>query len=327
MEKYYAKALAHPNIALIKYWGNRNETLRIPQNDSISFNLNELYTITEIEFNQCYTQDELLLNGESASKPALERMNHFLDIIRKKVQKPLFAHVKSQNNFPTSAGIASSASAFAALAIAACSAFSMNLTEQDLSRIARRGSGSACRSISNGYVYWQAGNSDETSYAFSIAPANHWDLVDCIAIIEAGTKTTGSAEGQRAAQTSPLQEARFFDAPRRLAICRDAILTRDFDKLSDIVELDSNLMHAVMMTSTPPLFYWKPASLDLILNIRQWRKHGLPVFYTFDAGPNAHLITTEKYKSILESKLLELPYVHSILTAHPGAGASIISSH
>ncbi len=151
------------------------------------------------------------------------------------------------------AGIASSASAFAALALAASAAAGLKLSEKDLSRLARRGSGSACRSIPGGFVEWQAGQDDDTSYAVSIAPPEHWALVDCIAIVSQEHKPTGSAEGQALAHTSLLQAARLADAPRRLEICRRAILDRDFAAFAEVVELDSNLMHAVMMTSSSPL--------------------------------------------------------------------------
>jgi diphosphomevalonate decarboxylase len=324
MTKYSSVAIAHPNIALIKYWGNKDEALRIPQNDSISFSLNELHTQTAVEFDTDISEDSLCMNDEKTTGKALRRMSEFLDIIRTISRKNLYANVTSRNNFPTSAGIASSASAFAALALAATGALGIHFSERQLSRLARRGSGSACRSIPSGFVYWKGGNTDKTSYAYSIAAPDHWKLVDCIAVIQTHNKDVGSTEGQRIATSSPLQRARVLDAPRRLAICREAILARDFEKLSEIVELDSNSMHAVMMTSSPPLFYWRPESIHIIKSVLEWRKQGIPVFYTFDAGPNAHVITTEEYWSTLEKKLLEVPGVQSVLIARPGLGAELL---
>ena len=144
----------------------------------------------------------------------------------------------SENNFPTGAGIASSASAFAALALAASKAAGLDLPEAELSRLARRGSGSACRSIPGGFVEWQSGTGDEDSFAVSISPPDHWALADCIAVVSAEHKPTGSTEGHALAGTSPLQNARVADAPRRLDVCREAILNRDFNMLAEIIEHD-----------------------------------------------------------------------------------------
>ena len=157
--------------------------------------------------------------------------------------------------------------------------------------MARRGSGSACRSIPTGFVEWQAGTSDEDSFAFSIGDPDHWDLVDIIAIVDPSHKKTGSTEGHHIAKSSPLQLSRVEDAPRRIHICRTALQERDFSSFANIVEQDCLLMHAVMMTSEPNLIYWKPATLDLITKVVELRQQGLPVCYTIDAGANVHIIT------------------------------------
>ncbi len=204
-----------------------------------------------------------------------------------------YAIVESQNNFPTGTGIASSASGFAALGLAASSAAGLKLDEKALSRLARLGSGSACRSIPGGFVEWQAGTNDDDSFGYSIAPPEtHWDLVDCIALVSQEEKTVSSSLGHSLAPTSLYQPARVADAPRRLEFCRDAIRMRDFDALAAVVELDSNLMHAVMMTSTPPLFYWQPTTLTIMQEVRSMRKTGIPVCYSIDAGPNVHVLCT-----------------------------------
>jgi diphosphomevalonate decarboxylase len=232
----------------------------------------------------------------------------------------------TSNNFPSGAGIASSASAFAALALAGSKAAGLNLSEQDLSRLARRGSGSAARSIPGGFVEWQAGTSDEDSYAFSIADVNHWKLVDCVAIVSASHKKTGSTEGHSLAPTSPLQEARVADAPRRLELCRNAILNCNFDDFASIVEMDSDMMHSVMMTSTPQLHYWKSASLEVMNRVRAWRSEGLPACYTVDAGPNIHVICPETEAHLIDKRLREIPGVQNVLVARAGDGAQIINN-
>ena len=170
---------------------------------------------------------------------------------------------------------------------------------------------------------WLTGADDCDSYALSIAPGSHWDLVDCIAIVEPQPKSTGSTEGHHLASTSPLQAGRVADAPRRLQLCRQAILERDFDALAAITELDSNLMHAVMMTSSPPLFYWQPSSLHLMKEVADWRQHGLPACYTLDAGPNVHVLCPMEAAVRVKNKLEEFPGVFEVLTSRPGGPAHL----
>lgn len=325
MDERSATALAHPNIAFIKYWGNRDDSLRIPSNSSISMNLDSLQTITKVTWSNTQTKDSLVLNKRSLQGPALERVSTFLDVIRMMADQPdLFASVKTMNNFPTGAGIASSASAFAALALAGSRAIGLNLSEGELSRLARRGSGSACRSIPGGFVEWTDGKSDTDSYAETIAPAVFWDIVDCVAVIASGTKEVGSSEGHKLAGSSPLQAARLADAPRRLELCRKAIRARDFNALAAVVELDSNMMHAVMMTGSKPLFYWESASLGLMKLIPRWRKEGLPVCYTLDAGANVHVITVAKSAAVVQKKLWETRLVHQVLFSAAGGETRIL---
>jgi diphosphomevalonate decarboxylase len=234
------------------------------------------------------------------------------------------AEVTSQSNFPLGVGIASSAAAFAALALAAAQAAGLDLGEADLSRLARRGSGSACRSIPGGFVEWQVGTGDPDSFASSIAPPRHWDLADCIAILSREVKPTGSTEGHALAGTSPLQASRVADAPRRLEICRNAIQKRDFAALAQIVELDSDMMHAVMMTSQPALFYWQGATLTVMQAVREERRQGLPVCYTVDAGPNVHVITEAAYVQRVAGFLHSLPGVRDVRTALVGGPARLV---
>jgi diphosphomevalonate decarboxylase len=321
-----ATAQASPNIAFIKYWGNRDNALRIPMNGSISMNLDGLYTRTTVSFQPSLPYDELIINGHEVRGAGSERISYILDIIRGMANIHERAEVMSENNFPSGAGIASSASAFAALARAGSKAAGLQLSERDLSRLARRGSGSAARSIPGGFVEWQAGAGDEDSFAFSIAGSDHWDLVDCVAIVSAAHKKTGSTEGHAIASTSPLQSARIADAPRRLEICRKAIIERDFNTFASIVELDSDMMHAVMMTSTPALHYWRPASLEVMNRVRDWRMDGIPVCYTVDAGPNIHVICPETEAQIVDKKLREIRGVDNVLVARPGGAAEVLTN-
>jgi diphosphomevalonate decarboxylase len=265
-----------------------------------------------------------VINGHEVRGAGADRVSYILDIIRDMANSHDHAEVMTENNFPSGAGIASSASAFAALALAGSKAAGLNLSERELSRLARRGSGSASRSIPGGFVEWQVGTTDEDSFAFSIAPADHWNLVDCVAIVSASHKKTGSTEGHAIAPTSPLQNARVADTPRRLDLCRKAILDKDFDSFASIVELDSDIMHAVMMTSTPALHYWKPASLAVMNAIRQWRTEGLQACYTVDAGANVHVICLETESQNVNKHLREINGVEDVLTARPGGAAKIV---
>jgi diphosphomevalonate decarboxylase len=318
LNKKQATALAHPNIAFIKYWGDKDADLRIPVNGSLSMNLDCLYSRTAVEYDPDLDSDELTINEQVPSESAVQRVNQFLDHVRCLAGISTFASVTSENNFPTGSGIASSASGFAALSLAATAAVGLALEQQALSRLARRGSGSACRSVPGGFVEWLPGKDDESSYAISIAAYDHWDLRDCIAIVSKEHKETGSAAGHSLAGSSLLQTVRVEDAQRRLDICRSAIINRDFQAFADIVELDSNLMHAVMMTSHPQLYYWQPATLNVMQSVIKWRAGGVPVCFTIDAGPNVHVITTSEYSPAVMEKLNQIPGVIDVLASQPG---------
>ncbi len=287
-------------------------------------NLDGLYTRTTVSFQHSLPYDELIINDREVAGPALERVSCVLDLVRERAHLEDQAEVVSENNFPSGAGIASSASAFAALALAASKAAGLELSEPELSCLARRGSGSACRSIPGGFTEWQMGTGDEDSYAVSIAGPDHWPLVDCIAIISKAHKRTGSTEGHALAGSSPLQSARVADAPRRLEACRRAILECDFAALASIAELDSDMMHAVMMTSRPPLHYWMPASLEVMNAVRIWRAEGLQACYTMDAGANVHVISTEHDVEEVGTHLRNLRGVEEVLMARAGGPAKLI---
>lgn len=320
-----ATARAFANIALIKYWGDQDPCLRLPANGSISMNLEGLFTRTRVSFEAGLEADELTINGEAVRGGGLERVQIILDAVREAAGLGLAARVESFNNFPTGAGIASSASAFAALALAASAAAGLGLSEAALSRLARLGSGSACRSIPGGFVEWQVGERDEESYAFSLAGPEHWDLADCIAVISTAHKAIGSSQGHALAETSPIQARRVEDAPRRLGICRRAILERDFAALAEVAEVDSNLMHAVMMTSSPRLLYWQPATVAVMQAVSAWRREGTPAFYTVDAGPNVHVLCPAAFAEEVSARLGAIPGVGQVLRARPGGPAQLES--
>jgi diphosphomevalonate decarboxylase len=326
MSKQTATAVAHPNIAFIKYWGNTHDQLRLPANPSLSMNLDGLHTQTTVTWDEALTTDQLILNGREENGAALARVSAHLDALRQRLNLHARAVVISANNFPMGTGIASSASSFAALTVAGVAAVGAELSERELTTLARLGSGSASRSIPTGFVEWHTGETHQQSYAESIAAPDHWDLVDLVAIVSGEHKAVGSREGHSSANTSDLQAARVSGAAERLRVCKESILQRDFERFAEVVEHDSNLMHAVMMTSRPPLFYWLPPTLRLMSEVRQWRAQGIPVCYTLDAGPNVHCICVREAVETVSQRLRALSEVHDLRIAAGGGGAQVLSS-
>jgi diphosphomevalonate decarboxylase len=322
-----ATARSHSNIAFIKYWGNRDAALRIPSNGSLSMNLAGLNTVTTVRFRPDLLADRFILNQAPQTGTAAERVSCHLDLFRTLAGSDLRAEVVSENNFPAGAGIASSASAFSALSLAASAALGLTLDERVLTRLARRGSGSASRSIPGGFVELHAGADDASAYAESIAPPDHWALIDLVTIVSRIHKKVGSSGGHSLAETSPLQPARVADTPRRLDLCRTAILNRDFATLAHVAEHDTLLMHAVMMTSQPALIYWDPPTLAVIDAVRGFREDGIPAFFTIDAGPNVHVITPESHAGEVAEALSRIDGVQTVLSAPPGGPARLQPDH
>lgn len=319
-----ATALAHPNIAFIKYWGNQDDELRLPANSSLSMNLGALQTVTTVTFTAELAQDELFINHKQLRGSGLERVSLMLDLIRTLAGLNLPARITSESNFPVGSGIASSAAAFAALSVAGAAAADLNLDEASLSRLARRGSGSASRSVPGGYCEWRTG-SDETSMAISIAPPEYWDLRDVVVIVSQEHKAVGSTGGHRLAHTSSLQAARVAGAAGRLAACREALLARNLAVLGPIIEEDAIIMHGVMMSSHPPLYYWNAATMALIQATQAWRAEGLPVYFTIDAGPNVHLICEAAQVEAVINQVRKIPGVQDVISSGVGGPACLIN--
>lgn len=320
-----ATARANANIAFIKYWGNADDQLRLPANPSISMNLDGLYAETTVTWDDTLETDSFKLNDQPQTGEPLRRVSVHLDTLRRRLKISSYASVESSNNFPAGAGIASSAAAFAALTTAGVAAAQGSLTERELTTLARLGSGSAARSVPTGFVEWHTGKTHEESYAESFAPPDYWDIVDVIAIVSQQHKQVGSSAGHRSANTSDLQGARVAGAVERFETCKRAILERDFATFAEVVEHDSNLMHAVMMTSRPPLFYWLPPTLTIMEQVRQWRAEGLQVCYTLDAGPNVHCICVRNDAEIVSQRLQAMSEVLDVRIASPGNGAQVIN--
>ncbi|XP_037074783.1 diphosphomevalonate decarboxylase-like [Pollicipes pollicipes] len=286
------------NIAVIKYWGKADEKLIIPLNDSLSVTLNsdELRAKTTITLSEDFTRDQIWLNGkeESIDNP---RLQSCLAEIRKRAEaehKSLpkgCVQIVSENNFPTAAGLASSAAGYACLVFALSKLYAVS---GDISAVARQGSGSACRSVLGGFVRWVAGTepSGADSRAVQVAPAAHWPDLRClILVVSHDRKKVASTSGmQRTVQTSDLMRARLeHSVPARLAAITDAILRRDFAAFAELTMRDSNQLHAVCQDTYPPVRYMNDVSHALVDTVHEYnaRRGGVRACYTFDAGPNA----------------------------------------
>ena len=332
-----ATAVAPANIAFIKYWGVQDAALTLPFNGSISMNLDTCLTTTTVTFDPALPDDEvtITLYGE-APAPATgrprARVVAQLDRLRALAGSRTHARVTSANTFPSDAGIASSAAAFAALTLAGATALGLGLDERALTLLTRRGgSGSACRSIPTGYVEWvipegpfDATGWDAESYALSLAPPEHWALADVVAVVDAGAKKIGSAENHQLAATSAYFPTRLAEIPARLAAARTAIAQRDLELLGVTMEADAVSMHAVCMTSTPPSFYWYAGTLSVIHAVRGWREQGLQAYFTIDAGPNVHVICAAADRDEVQRRLAALPGVQFTIANGVGAGARVV---
>ena len=318
-------AIAPANIAFIKYWGKKDLKLNLPFNNSISMNLDRCLTTTTVEFSQKYKKDEVYIRDEG--KRATQRVVDHLKRIRKLGKSQLRAKVVSSNSFPSGVGIASSASGFAALTLAATVALGLKLSQSKLSALARFGSGSACRSVPDGFVEWKKGESDQTSYALSLAPEDFWDLTDIVVIVSLKKKKTSSLSGHAAALTSPYFEERLENLPKRISKVKEAIKGKDICLLGETIEEEAIDLHIIAMTSKPPLFYWEGKTLEIIKKTREWREKGLPVYFTIDAGPNVHLICQGKDKGKILEKLKEVRGIKQIIVNKPAVGARLAKEH
>jgi len=318
-------AIAHPNLAFIKYWGRKDEVLRLPTNGSISINLSGCTTKTTVEFSDRYSSDSVNLKDQHSSE--VERIVKHLDRIRILAGITLKAKVVSENNFPSGTGLSSSSSGFAALTVAGVSAAGISLSEKELSILARQGSGSACRSIPGGYVEWINGATSEESYATSIFGAEHWNIVDIVAVVSTEKKDVPTSQGQLSAQTSPFFEIRATRMAKKILLVKQLIKEKKFSEFGELIEAEALEMHAIMLTSTPSLVYWSQGTLLLIKLVKKWRNEGLGVYFTVNTGQDIHLICEAHNVDKIKQKLLEIPEVIKIIVNTPAEGAHVTEEH
>ncbi|TDT62846.1 diphosphomevalonate decarboxylase [Fonticella tunisiensis] len=322
-----ATAKANTNIALIKYWGKRDEELFLPMNSSLSITLDSFYTITNVEFSRNLNKDIFMLNNHQASESESNKVFRFLDKIRKLAGTHLHAVVTSENKVPTAAGFASSASGFAALAAAAAKALNLELDERELSILARQGSGSACRSIYGGYVEWQRGEraDGKDSYAKQLLSERDWNISILSCLVASGQKQVSSREGmKRTALTSPFYSGWLNTVEKDLERAKEAIRLRDFESLGKIVEANALKMHATMLGAEPPILYWQSGTMEVMHHIQNLRLSGISAYFTIDAGPNVKVLCLPEDEQRVYESLLTLPSVQNVIICHPGAGVSYL---
>lgn len=326
-----ATAIAHPNIAFIKYWGTHDARLNMPLNDSLSMNLGALTTQTTVEFDDALEKDEIIIGEESPDETTQARVVAQLGRIRSEAKTQAKARVHSRNNFPSGAGIASSASAFAALTLAGTRAAGLELGERNLSILARQGSGSAARSIPGGFVEWLAAtnttSTSDLSYARQLMPPEAWDLHDIIAVVSPEPKKVGSTEGHSVAGTSPFFGERLSRLPIRYHRVRRELLAKNLKGFGPDLEAEAIELHMIAMTSRPPIFYWLPGTVRVMDAVRQWRSEGLEAYYTLDAGPNVHVLVEAKNADELAKRVRGLADIQDVLVSAPGEAAKLSAEH
>lgn len=322
-----ATAIAHPNIALIKYWGKADVEQNLPAVGSLSLTLDGLATTTRVVFDPEAAVDRFVFAGTEAPAMAA-RVTACLDDVRRRVGTMSRAVVESENNFPTAAGFASSASGFAALVVAADAALGAGFAPSELAEVARRASGSAARSIFGGIVELSRAEAGRRRCETQqLVPPSDWPLRVAVAVTETGPKAVGSTEGMlHTERTSPYYPAWIASSPGDLSEARSAVERRDFEALADVSEASCLKMHAVMMSARPGLVYWNGATVECIRSLRRLRAASVPVFFTVDAGPQVKAICLPEALETVERELAAVPGVERVMTCGLGEGARVIES-
>lgn len=318
--------VASSDVALVKYWGKKNEVLRLPENGSVSLILEGLNTVTTVEFSKDLDSDSVTIEGES-DKNEIQRVVEHLHRIRQLASVDLFARVESKNTFPKGTGLSSSGSGFAALTVAATKALELELGQRDMSILARQGSGTACRCVCAGIVEWKNGDTSESSYSETIFPSSHWDIRDVVAIVDSSKKKVSSTEGHQMAHTSPFYRARLANMPQKIDAIKRLIEKKDFTGFGELVEHEALEFHSILLTSNPPLIAWYPGTIDIMNRVQAMRQEGIEAYFTINTGFNVHVLTLPENEATVDKKLTESPFSQNILHATIGNGPREISTH
>jgi diphosphomevalonate decarboxylase len=323
-----ATAVAHPNIALAKYWGKREDGHNLPAVPSLSVTLAGMTTTTTVAFDPALAADTFSLAGAPAPLGPTGRVIGLLDRVRAISGVRERAAVSSDNDFPTAAGLASSASAFAALALAASAAAGLRWGPDQVSNLARKSSVSAARSALGGFVELRTGRAgDEDLWATPVAPADHLDLRVLVAVTREGPKPTLSTEGMLHTQrTSPYYPAWVQTAPALADRVREAVLARDLEALGVAAEESALRMHAAAIAACPGLVYWVGATVEVMEEVRRLRARGTLAYFTIDAGPHVKVLTTAADEPAVERALAAVPGTTRIIRTGPGPGAALVGA-
>lgn len=324
-------AVAPANLAVVKYWGARDLSRGIPHHPSISLTMSRCRSRCTVEVRGEGEDQVLRSDPQGELRPAGDA---FAAPVRRQVERlrqaadhgpPL--RIATHNTFPTAAGLASSASGFAALTLAVGRAFGLDLSPAELSIWARRsGSGSAARSALGGYVEWpSAGSEHMEGPARQLAPATHWDLRDLVAVADEGAKAVSSREGHRRAESSPHFRTRLEVVPGRLERARTAIRERDLGCLGEVLEREAVEVHLIAMSSRPPAFYWSPATLRVIEAVRDLRAaESVAAYFSIDAGPNVHVLCRPEAVKRVERHLEGLTGIERVIRDRVGPGPRVV---
>ncbi len=337
MEIKVTTAKGHSNIAFTKYWGKRDERINLPNNSSISMTLDDnLSTITSVALVDGLRYDTVYINNELQDlyDPRATEKTKFMREVLKYMKNIADTNknflIVSKNTFPTSSGIASSASGAATLIFAVSHVLELNMPLEYMSIIARNISGSACRSVYGGFVKWNKGekNDGSDSYSVQLKDEKHWpELMDIIAIVDSSKKKISSSAGHaQTIRTSVLYPSRPSYVEKVNVELENAIRNKNFEKMGEIIMRDSNNMHATMLDTWPPVIYFTGTSIDIIKGVHELNeKEGKTVAaYTFDAGPNAHIITTEAYRGQVNEMLSSISGVQRTIESHAGTGPVLL---
>jgi len=312
-------AIAQPNIALIKYWGKRDIERNLPAVGSISITLRDLHTRMSVEFDDALAADTLTVNDVPDVR-MLPRLSACLDRVAGK-NRPR-AHILSTCNFPIAAGLASSASSFAALTVAAAEAAGRSMSTRELASLAGQASGSAARSLLGGFV--ELRNTNDDIEVSKLCASEEWPVTVVVAITETGPKPVGSTEAMEISRkTSPFYSNWVEQQQHDLDTARAAIAGRNFQALAEIAEHNCLKMHSIMWASRPPMVYWNAATMRCLQAVRKLQGRGVGVFFTIDAGPQVKAVCLPEFAAEVEAELRATPGVTDIMTTGLGEGARV----
>ena len=328
MNAKIAIARAPANVALVKYFGKRDVELNLPATGSLSLTLSPLETMTEVQTDPSLLADEIFMDGAIAVQSFSKRVSGFLDLVREIAGARIYVRVRTENNFPTASGLASSASGFAALAVACSEAYDLSSDEQHLSALARRGSGSAARSIPGGIVVWEKGKRRDglDSTARSIAGPEDWDLRLVAGVTDPGPKRIGSTEAmEHTRKTSPYYTAWIESTGSDLEEAIGAVNDRNLEKLGEITERSALAMHGAALAARPAISFWNGVTVEVLHLVRELRAKGLQAWFTCDAGPQPKILCSSSDELSVVDALSQLPGIKDIIRCKLTSGARLIS--